>query len=149
MRFLSVLAAGAYLAEHVHASPIVEVTSRMVERDLVSRAVFTYQGCYSEGTSGGIGAGKALVGKTVAAPSGGMTVEFCAQSCAGFVLFGLETTTVSLKAVAGHLITDNYYSVIVVIDLKQACFQSLLLRRRLVIPNVWEILSRFAEHTKS
>ncbi|EPE25933.1 hypothetical protein GLAREA_01845 [Glarea lozoyensis ATCC 20868] len=94
MRFLTVLAAGAYLSEHVTASPIVEITNRMVERSLESRAVFTYQGCYSEGTSGGgIGAGKALVGKTVTAPSGGLTVEYCAQSCAGFVLFGLETTT--------------------------------------------------------
>ncbi|EHL02560.1 putative Collagen alpha-1(IX) chain [Glarea lozoyensis 74030] len=103
MRFLTVLAAGAYLSEHVTASPIVEITNRMVERSLESRAVFTYQGCYSEGTSGGgIGAGKALVGKTVTAPSGGLTVEYCAQSCAGFVLFGLETTTTCDTSCVGN-----------------------------------------------
>jgi hypothetical protein len=94
MRFLSLLATGAYLSNFINASPVVEMTNQLVERDLVSRATFVYQGCYSEGTTGGIGAGKALVNKTVTAPAGGMTVEYCAQSCAGYVLFGLETVTV-------------------------------------------------------
>ena len=94
MRFQTLLAAGATLSTFVDASPVVEITNRLMKRDLEleSRAVYTYQGCYTEGTSGGsIGAGKALIGKVVAAPAGGMTIDYCAQACVGYVIFGLET----------------------------------------------------------
>ena len=46
---------------------------------------YNYIGCYSEGTNG-----RALSGKTPAAPTDGFTIELCTAACQGYTYFGME-----------------------------------------------------------
>ena len=101
MQFNALIALGALLSSTViNASPLVQAVKHVNAiqvRELVTRVTPVYygNGCFSEGTAGGIAAGKALVGKEVPPPSvGAMTVEYCGASCVGYVLFGLELVTV-------------------------------------------------------
>ena len=46
---------------------------------------YNYVGCYSEATNG-----RALAGKTPAAPINGFTIELCQAACQGYQYFGME-----------------------------------------------------------
>ncbi|KAL8818955.1 MAG: hypothetical protein Q9223_002519 [Gallowayella weberi] len=72
---------------------------------------YSYIGCYSE-----VAGGRALSGKTPAAPATGTTVESCAAACQGFQYFGVEysnecycgnTINAGSTKVAGTSVTET------------------------------------------
>jgi hypothetical protein len=79
--------AASYLSVYYDPTKYVAGTNPALygPKTILSIGSYVYQGCYSEATTG-----RALSGKTPAAPASGFTIELCEAACVGYEYFGME-----------------------------------------------------------